>query len=109
MKTREKSFFDEENRLSELSRKRDFLEELNSRINCERSRKPVERVMRETKPKGPASYRRTHWQQVRRDLLDGTYEPAPVKRRPSRSPALAYALPTRLFAAMCLPLLHVNV
>ena len=53
MKTREKSFFDEENRLSELSRKGDFLEELNSKVKWERFRKPVERVMRETNPKGP--------------------------------------------------------
>ncbi|MBT3274105.1 MAG: IS5 family transposase [Spirochaetales bacterium] len=53
MKTREKGFFDEENRLSELSRKGDFLEELNSKVKWERFRKPVERVMREANPKGP--------------------------------------------------------
>ena len=53
MKTREKGFFDEENRLSELSGKGDFLEELNIKVKWERFRKPVERVMRETSPKGP--------------------------------------------------------
>ena len=53
MKAREKSFFDEENRLSELSRKGDFLEELNSKVKWERFRKPVERAMREINPKGP--------------------------------------------------------
>ena len=53
MKKREKGFFDEDNRLSELSRKGDFLEELNSKVKWERFRKPVERVMREANPKGP--------------------------------------------------------
>ncbi len=53
MKTRENGFFDEENRLSELSRKGDFLEELNSTVKWERFRKPVERAMREVNPKGP--------------------------------------------------------
>lgn len=53
MKTREKGFFDEENRLSELSHKGDFLEELNGKVKWERFRKPVERVMREACPKGP--------------------------------------------------------
>lgn len=53
MKTREKGFFDEENRLSELSRKGDFLEKLDSKVKWERFRKPVERVMREANPKGP--------------------------------------------------------
>ncbi len=29
---------------------------------------------------GLAEYLRAHWQQIRRDLLDGTYKPSPVKR-----------------------------
>lgn len=52
MKTREKGFFDEEARLSELSAKGDFLEELNTHINWERFRKPVEEAMRNHEPKG---------------------------------------------------------
>ena len=31
-------------------------------------------------------YLRAHWQQVRKDLLDGTYEPSPVKRHELRKP-----------------------
>ena len=53
MKTREKGFFDEEARLSELSAKGDFLEELNIRIDWERFRRPVEQAMRNHNPKGP--------------------------------------------------------
>ena len=53
MKTREKSFFDEDARLSELSKKGDSLEKLNSNINCEIFREPVERALCEKEPKGP--------------------------------------------------------
>lgn len=53
MKIREKSFFDEEARLSELSAKGDFLEKLNAHINWERFRGPVEQAMRNKNPKGP--------------------------------------------------------
>ena len=53
MKAREKSFFDEDNRLSELSRKGDFLEKLNSNIDWEIFRQPVELAIRERNPKGP--------------------------------------------------------
>jgi hypothetical protein len=53
MKTREKSFFDGQNRLSELSRKGDFLGELNSKVKWKRFRKPLERAIRETNPKEP--------------------------------------------------------
>ena len=52
MKTREKGFFDEETGLSELSRKGDFLEKLNSSIDWEIFRRPVEQAIRETDPKG---------------------------------------------------------
>ena len=53
MKSREKGFFDEDARLSELSQKGDFLETLNRNINWEMFRRPVERAMREKNPKGP--------------------------------------------------------
>ena len=53
MKSREKGFFDEESRLAELSRKGDFLEELNSKVDWEKFRRPVEEVMREKNPRGP--------------------------------------------------------
>tara|TARA_B100001013_G_C24591097_1_gene434828 strand:- start:208 stop:1239 length:1032 start_codon:yes stop_codon:yes gene_type:complete len=53
MKSREKGFFDEDARLSELSQKGDFLETLNRNINWEMFRRPVERAMREKSPKGP--------------------------------------------------------
>ena len=53
MKSREKGFFDEDDRLSELSHKGDFLETLNRNIDWEIFRRPVERAMREKKPKGP--------------------------------------------------------
>lgn len=53
MKSREKGFFNEENRLSALSRKGDFLEKLNGSIDWELFRRPVERAMREKNPKGP--------------------------------------------------------
>jgi len=33
-----------------------------------------------------SKYLRAHWQQVRQDLLDGTYEPSPVKRHELRKP-----------------------
>ena len=53
MKTREKGFFDEDARLSELSKKGDFLEKLNSNIDWEIFRKPVEKALREKERKGP--------------------------------------------------------
>ena len=53
MKKRKKGFFDEDARLSELSQKGDFLEVLNQNIDWEMFRRPVERAMREQKPKGP--------------------------------------------------------
>ena len=53
MKSRERSFFDEETRLSELSEKGDFLEKLNRHIDWERFRQPVEKAMRNHDPKGP--------------------------------------------------------
>ena len=53
MKTREKGFFDEDARLSELSKKGDFLEKLNSNIDWEIFREPVEKALRENDPKGP--------------------------------------------------------
>jgi RNA-directed DNA polymerase len=33
-----------------------------------------------------AEYLRSHWQRIRRELLDGTYRPAPVQRRELRKP-----------------------
>ena len=33
-----------------------------------------------------STYLRRHWQQVRRDLLDGTYKPSPVKRHDLQKP-----------------------
>ena len=53
MKSREKSFFDEETRLSELSEKGDFLEKLDKHIDWEKFRRPVEQAMRNREPKGP--------------------------------------------------------
>jgi len=53
MKHRERSFFDEETRLSELSKKGDFLEKLNAHIDWEKFRNPVEKAMRNQAPKGP--------------------------------------------------------
>ena len=53
MKYREKSFFDEETRLSELSEKGDFLEKLNTHVDWEKFRRPVEQAMRSCEPKGP--------------------------------------------------------
>lgn len=53
MKSREKSFFDEDARLSELSEKGDFLEKLDKHIDWELFRAPVERAMRNRRPKGP--------------------------------------------------------
>jgi len=53
MKAREKGFFDEDARLSELSKKGDFLEKLNSNIDWEIFRKPVEKALREKDRKGP--------------------------------------------------------
>jgi len=53
MKTREKGFFDEDARLSELSKKGDFLEKLNNNIAWEIFREPVEKALREKERKGP--------------------------------------------------------
>ena len=53
MKSRERSLFDEETRLAELSRKGGFLEKLNDKIDWELFCQPVERAMREKNPKGP--------------------------------------------------------
>jgi len=53
MKSRDRSFFDEETRLSELSEKGDFLEKLDNHIDWERFRKPVEQAIRTQDPKGP--------------------------------------------------------
>ena len=53
MKTREKGFFDEDARLSELSKKGDFLERLNSNIDWEMFREPVDKALREKDRKGP--------------------------------------------------------
>ena len=53
MKSRKRSFFDEETRLSALSVKGDFLEKLNRHIDWERFRRPVEVAIRNHDPKGP--------------------------------------------------------
>jgi len=53
MKAREKGFFDEDARLSELSKKGDFLEKLNNNIAWEIFREPVEKALREKERKGP--------------------------------------------------------
>ena len=53
MESREKGFFDEETRLSELSKKGDFLERLNIHVDWEKFRRPVEQAMRNHDPKGP--------------------------------------------------------
>jgi len=58
---------------------------------------------------GRAGYRELRKRGVSRELAWNTCKSHHGPWRLSRSPALAYALPTRYFVAMGLPLLHVNV
>jgi RNA-directed DNA polymerase len=58
---------------------------------------------------GRAGYRELRKRGVSRDLAWNTCKSHHGPWRLSRSPALAYALPTRYFVAKGLPLLHVNV